>query len=631
MDKKEYEKIARRISTDILKDEGDRSEWLAQTKEVLELANQTKTEKTFPWTGASNIKLPLVLDAAIKFATRAYPEIIPNGEIVKASYTKDAERAKRVTSYMSWQLLENETNWEADTDKLLHMLPIVGHMFRKRFYCVSKQRTDSELIMPDKMICSEDGRRKTHIIIMPHSEVLSRQRSGEWRDDVELRDIKDVMEEQETYEIHESHTWLDLDGDGYEEPVIVVLWEDKILDISPRYEAKDVYKNAKGEIVRIEETCYIIEYTFIPNFTGGYYGVGFGQLLMPLTMAANSLMNQLVDAGTLANVQGGFISDKVKILSGKKNFEIGEWKKVSITNMNSTLAQEITPLPVKEPSQTLFSLLGLIIELTKELGSIKDILSGDTPASNMPATTTVALIEQGMKTFNAIYKRIYRSLRNEFKLLYKLNGQYLDMKEYFNFNDQENAIFQEDFESTGLDIIPQADPNLSSDMQRLSKAEALRQMIGQPGVDPKPILTMYLRALRIEEEMIEQILPPPPPPQEPAPDPKMLEMIQKLEIEQAKLKIKEDELAIERAKLAMQIETADYKNVETETRSIQNLAIAESMEVGQQLDIYKTQTEGILNEQRVEAPSSDPRVPQPTQRASRPVIGGNEPTEPGGA
>jgi chaperonin GroES len=624
--KDEYDRLAERVNTDYEADEEDRSDWLKSTEIAIEVANQVKKEKTFPYKGASNIKLPMILDASIKFATRAYSEIIPGGNVVKSSVIHEtdekAERAKRVTDYMSWQLLHDDVNWEADTDKLLHMLPIVGHMFRKRYYCSAKQRADSQLIMPDKICCSKDGRRKTQIHTdVPYSDILSKQRSGEWRD-VDLLENQEFekLEERPKFDLLESHCWIDIDNDGYEEPYVVIIEKEsmKVLSLKPRYEAKDVTRNAKQEIVRIEAIEYIIDYMFIPNFAGGYYGVGFGQLLMPLTEAANSLMNQLVDAGTLNNIQGGFVDERIKIKSGSQNFKLGEWKKANCSTIpGGRLVDGVMPMPTKEPSQTLFSLLGLIVEMTKDLGSVKDILSGDTPASNMPATTTVALIEQGMKTFSAIYKRIYRSLKNEFNLLYRLDGLYLDETEYFEYNDTKNPILREDFESDKLDILPQADPNLASDMQRLGKAEALKSTIGAPGVDPRPIMIAYYRALKIEEDMIEQILPPPQPA---PPDPEMLKMMKELEIEEAKLKLEEHKLRIKEIELTMAREKALVDNVKTQTESIKNLAVAEQTEVGNQLDLYQNKVERLTNERMAQS-QSNTDIPSRAEKPSRPVIG----------
>jgi chaperonin GroES len=603
LDQELLDKIGRRCHEGYTVDEKSRQPWLEQTKSAIELATQISKDKSFPWRGAANIKLPTITDAAVKFAARAYSEIIRDNQVVKAKVVGDdsdemkAARAERVSDYMSWQLMEKELEWEPDTDKLLHLLPITGHMFRKRYWHSAEKRTKSELCLPDSICINiqassiESCRRITHIIKdVTQNDVVSNQRSGTWLD-VELRpereqntNAKDHISDEDYYCFYEQCCWLDLDDDGYEEPYIVTFEREsmKVVRIVANYSEKCIQTNGDGEIMSIKPKCVYTDYIFIPALDGGYYGTGFGQMLEPLTRTANTLVNQIADSGSLNNLQAGYLSREIKIKSGNQRFQLGEWKRTEATA--AQLQSGVFPLPTKEPSPVLFNLLGLMMDLMKDLSSVKDVLAGDSPGSNIPATTVMALIEQGMKTFNAIYKRIYRSLKKEYKQLYYLNYDYLDDEEYYSVLDTDKTALRQDFETDDMDLLPVADPNMSTDMQRLARAEALKGAIGLPGVDPRPIIEQWLEAMRIPQSQIDQILPEQDPNGVP---PQVQAMIQEAESKMADIQIKEQELALRERELQIKAKETEYKAFESMTKAIKNLADAESAEQGSQLAVYK--------------------------------------------
>ena len=608
LDKERLNAIGQRCFEGYEVDEKSRESWLEQVTRAIELANQTAGEKTFPWKGAANIKLPTILDACVKFAARAYSEIIKDGRVVKVKVLGDdpdeskAARAERVGDYMSWQLTEKECEWESDTDKLLHSLPLVGHMFRKRYYCDNEQRTKSELCMPDTVCVNaeaaslESCRRFTHIIKnVPKNTIVGNQRAGIFRD-VEIStesgldpdDKRDLLHSQDYYCLLEQYCWLDLDEDGFEEPYIVTIEKEsmKVLRIVARYDDEGVSVNGRGQVMGVTPKSYFTDYIFLPALDGSYYGIGFGQMLEPLTRVANTLVNQIADSGALNNMQAGYLSKEVKVRSGRERFELGEWKRT--TASAEELRNGVFPLPTREPSPTLFNLLGLIMDLTQDLASVKDVLSGDAPGSNIPATTVVALIEQGMKTFNAIYKRIYRSMKREFKQLYDLNYEYLDEEEYFDVLDKQIQISREDFESDSLDIRPVADPVMSSDMQRLARAEALGQMIGMPGVNPRPIIEQRLEALKIPQSLQQEILPEQDPNGVP---PEVQAMIQEAESKMADIQLREQELE---QNMQLKQYELQIKAYEAMSKVIKNLADAEGVEAGQQLSAYKQMSDEML-------------------------------------
>ncbi len=578
-------------------DENSRKEWLQQVESAIELANQATQEKSFPWNGAANIKLPTILDACIKFAARASSELIKDDKVVKVSVLGDdpneekAQRAERVGTYMSWQLTEQEIEWEPDTDKLLHMLPLVGHMFRKRYYCSNEKRVKSELCMPKNVCVNKEAkslescRRFTHIIEnVDRNTIVGNQRAGVFRkieitseSGTEATEQRDLLDSQDYYTLLEQYCWLDLDDDGFEEPYIVTVEKNtkQVLRIVARYDDEGVTENDKGEVMGVKAKCYFTDYVFIPSLDGSYYGVGFGQMLEPLVRVANTLVNQIADSGALNNMQAGYLSREVKLKSGREKFELGEWKRT--TASAEELRNGVFPLPTKEPSPTLFNLLGMILDLTQDLSSVKDVMNGDAPGNNVPATTVVALIEQGMKTFNAIYKRIYRSMRKEFKQLFELNYDYLDEQEYFDVLDSQITVGKGDFESGSFDVRPIADPTMSSDMQRLARSEALGAMVGMPGVNPKPILEQRLDALKIPKSLQAEILPEQDPNGVP---PHVQAMMQEAESKMADIQLKEQELELKAREV-------NIKEFVAQVNSLKTMAEAEAIEPGQQLQMYK--------------------------------------------
>ena len=599
----QLQRIGRRVVENFGIDEGSRKDWLDRNKEAIRLANQIRKQKDWPWENAANVMLPLIADASIKFAARAYSEIIRDDQVVKGKVVgKDPDgskdqRAQRVGRYMSWQLTEKMEEWEEDTDKLLHMVSVVGHVFRKKYYSPTLKRCVSELCLPEKVCVNnsaanlKSARRVTHILDATHkNKVVEKQRAGIWRKvELDADPAEGEPNEEAYYNLLEQHCWLDLDDDGYEEPYIVTVHKDteKVLGLVVGYEPEDVRESDAGEILQIDRCLYFSDYKFIPPFDGGFYYIGFGALLAPGNEAANTIVNQLLDAGTAATVGGGFLSKEIKVKGGVYRFRPREFKRTEATA--EQLAKGIFPMPVNEPSPTLFNLLGLILELTQDLASVKDVLAGDTPGANVPATTVLALIEQGMKTFNAIYKRIYRSLSREFKLLYRLNHKYLDEEEYFTVLDEPETVYRDDFEPETLDIVPVADPFLSTDVQRLARVESMVQDIPL-GANPIPILRYKYETMRIDEGLIEEILKAP----EQGPNPELLKLEERAQEAAANAQLREREIDIKEQEFDLKATRQEAELVEILSKAIKNFADAEAAEAGIQMQEYQTQMQGML-------------------------------------
>lgn len=514
--------------------------WDALNEAAIKLAMQVKEEKTFPWPNAANIKYPLITTAAIQFAARAYPAIVDGWNVVKGKVLGEPTeekrlRAERIGQHMSWQLLEEMEEWEADTDQMLHVLPITGCMVRKTWFDPVMGRNRSEVIFPDKIVVNyfakDDCARITQVVEYAPHDVLGRVRAEVWAP-ITLEQHADSNEPEVFLEQH--RLW-DMDGDGYPEPYIVTVHKDtaKVVRIVARYDEKGVTMSAKGEVVSIKPVEYFTKYEFIPSLDGSWYPIGFGSLLNSLNETINATINQLLDAGTLSNMQSGFIGSGVGMKSGNLSFKPGEWKKVP--NDGPELRNSIVPLPVAQPSQVLFSLLGMMVEAAKDITATKDILTGETQGANQAVGTTLAMIEQGLKVFSAIYKRIHRALKRELGQLYRLNSLYLTNDQYYNFHDVEGVVARAEYETGDVGVIPVSDPTVVTDMQRLGRAQFLMQFMGNPMLDQREIMTRVLEAASIPDIktlMPEQQGPPPP-------DPKAIEAMAKVENEGKRIAIEE--------------------------------------------------------------------------------------------
>lgn len=556
LEKQQLHMIGKSVVEGFDTDLASRKPWEKDLESWTKLALQIADTKTFPWTGAANIKYPLLATAAMQFAARAYPTLVPsNGKIVKCRVVgadpdgQKTARADRISTHMSYQLLEQMDGWEEDMDKLLISLPIAGTVFKKTYWDAGKQQNCSKLVLPKNLVvnyyarCIEDAERISEVILMSQRKVKERQNEGIFLDTKLPRPSGDAILEQDRvnnafqlvsdddkttdYTLIEQHCFLDLDEDGYAEPYIVTVEYNsgRVLRIVPRFSDKDVLVNEKGKVVKIEPIQYYTKYDFIPNPDGGFYSIGFGRLLGPLNESSNTIINQLVDAGSLSNLQSGFIGKGLRIKMGEAKFSPGEWKAVNATG--DDIKKQIFPLPVRDPSPVLFNLLDLLLKSGKELASVAEIFVGKMPGQNTPATTTMATIEQGMKVFTAVYKRVYRSLAKEFQKLYVLNREYMNPQEYIEVLDQ--PVEQSDYMGSENDVIPAADPTAVSNQEKQAKVQALMQILQLGTINPMAVTKLYLEAFEIPnaESFINQ-----PQPQGPSPEQQQAEA--KLQLEQQK-------------------------------------------------------------------------------------------------
>ncbi|MCF4166344.1 co-chaperone GroES [Zavarzinia compransoris] len=561
-------------------DEASRADWKLRIERATKLAMQIAEEKSFPWPGAANVKYPMLTTAAIQFNARSYPAIVQGRDVVKPQVTgadrdgQKIKRAQRIAEHMSYQLTTEMVEWEEDTDRLLVMLPIVGCLFRKTWFDPVEGRPMSMMVPPEDLVVNYKAKsldsvpRISQVIRLYPNEVVERQRRGIYRD-VALAKPQDGDDDDAPMTFIEQHCRLDLDDDGYSEPYIVTIHEESttVVRIAPRFDREGVTMGRDGRVIAIAPVQYFTKYGFIPSPDGGFYDVGLGLLLDPINETSNAVINMLLDAGTLDNAGGGMIGKGLRIKERDSSTAPGVW--LPVESDGSALKDNIVPWPHKGPSPVLFQLLGMLIEAGKDIASVKDVLTGEQQQSNVPATTTLALIEQGMKVFTAIYKRIHRSLKQEFAKLYRINRLYVSPQAYANVLD-EPADPQADYRGGDCDVVPVSDPTIVTDMQRLGRAQFLMQFSGDPLIDQVEIRKRVLAAASIEDA--EKLLKPPGP-MPPPPD------LVRAESDAKRVQIEAIEAM---AKIALM-----------RAQAVKALADAEATEVGSQIDVYMAQLEAL--------------------------------------
>jgi chaperonin GroES len=596
--------IAAKVIEEYEIDLDSRNDWIDKNHDAMKLAMMVTEEKNYPFPKAANIKYPLIATAALQFNARAYPAIVAPDRVVKCKVRgrdvqgAKAARADRVSEHMSDQLLNGMPEWEADTDRLTIILPIEGSAFRKVWFDPALRRNVSRLIKADNFVVNywarsiEDAPRKTEKLRLYPYEIQERILDGRFMEfDYALgggvADDSDSPEEQARGDQNddsaphlflEQHRLLDLDEDGYPEPYIVTVHKatETICRIVANFSADTVTLTQDRRIASIRPESFFVHYQFMPNPDGGFYGLGLGWLLSATNETINSTLNMMMDAGHLASTQGGLISSVLGLREKSIQLKMGEWR---VVNTTGPINQAIMPIKYDGPNATLFQLLGLMIEAGKELASTKDVLTGDTPAT-APVGTTLALIEQGLQVFTSIYKRVHRTLKFEFQIMGRLNGQHVTPEEYAQFFDEEGVDPKADYDAKDMDILPVSDPQSVTKMQKLAKAQLVLEASKEaPFVDQREAMTRFFEAADVED--VEKLIPPPSPP-----DP---------EIE-----------AMAKRAAEAEVEEMEASSAQKFTAALKNLADAEAAEAGSQMGMYGQMLAILQAEHGMEMDINDP-------------------------
>ena len=508
-----------------------RDDWEQSYIKGLDLLGFKYEDRTEPFQGASGATHPVLAEAVTQFQSLAYKELLPADGPVRTRVMGKPDKAKsdqaeRVREFMNYQLMCEMPEYEPEFDQMLFNLPLAGSAFKKVYYdvplgrCVSKFVPAEDLVVPYSATSLDDADTIMHVIKMPANEMRKLQVSGFYAD-IELGTPSfsedEVKEEQrdlegtsgtskdEIFTLVECHTELDLDGfedmgqdgepTGIKLPYIVTVEETtgKVLSIRRNFDAQDPTRRRKD---------YFVHFKFLPGL--GFYGFGLIHMIGGLSRTATAALRQLLDAGTLSNLPAGFKMRGIRVRDEAQPLQPGEFRDVDAPGGRLDDAFKI--LPFKEPSQTLLSLMGVVVQAGQRFASIADMQVGD---GNQSAAvgTTVALLERGSRVMSAIHKRLYASMKKEFMLLSDVFAMYLPPEYPYDVVGGQRQVKATDFDAR-IDIIPVADPNIFSQTQRIQLAQTGLQMaMSNPGMHNlySAYKAMY-EALGVKD--IDALLPP---------------------------------------------------------------------------------------------------------------------------
>ena len=528
------------ISTDLRasyeEDLSSRSEWEETYTKGLDQLGVRYEERTQPFAGASGVTHPLIAESVTQFQAQAYKELLPSGGPVQTQILglQDQERedqAARVKDFMNYQITEVMEEFDPDMDQLLFYLPLSGSTFKKVYFDETKQRAVSkfvpaqDLVVPYSASDLQTAPRVTHVLRMDANQVRKLQVSGFYRDvelvkyDEDTDMVRQKVDEiqgtsksytDDVYTILEIH--VDLNIEGFEDmspdgeptgialPYIVSIDEGsgKVLSIRRNFEEG-------ADLARKQQ--YFVHYKFMPGL--GFYGFGLIHMIGGLGRAATSILRQLIDAGTLANLPAGFKARGVRVRNDDEPLQPGEWRDVDAPG--GDLRNSLVPLPYKEPSGTLAQLLAALVEGGRRFASLADQQTADANGQ-APVGTTVALLERGMKVMSAIHKRLHYAQKQEFRILARIFRDNLPQEYPYEVEGGNRTIYAQDFDNR-VDVVPVSDPNIFSMAQRVTLAQTQLQL-AQSNPQIHNLHAAYRRMYKaLEVQNIDEILPPPPTPQ----------------------------------------------------------------------------------------------------------------------
>ena len=547
LDPIELSRMANDVLASIHADKESRSEWEETYVDGLKYLGMHFDEtRSNPFQGSSGVIHPILAEAVTQFQAQAYKEMLPakgpvKTEIVGARSPEVDSQADRVQEFMNFYIMNVMQEYDPELDMLLFYLPLAGSAFKKVYFDAAVGRAMSKFIEPQDLVVPYEAtdlfsaERVTHVLRMSKNEIRKQQLAGFYADielagggvnfsrdeiDEEIDKIEGQSpgySEDRDRTVYEVHTILDLPGfedigpdgepSGLKLPYIVTIDDQsqKVLSVRRNYKEQDPLR---------QKINYFVQYKFLPGL--GFYGLGLSHMIGGLAKASTSILRQLIDAGTLANLPAGFKARGMRIRDEDDPLQPGEFRDIDTTG--ASLRENLIPLPIKEPSNVLMSLLGLLVESGKRFASIADMNVGDMNQA-MPVGTTVALLERGTKVMSAIHKRLYYSQRIEFQLLATVFAEYLPPVYPYQTGTGPQEVKGQDFDGR-VDIIPVSDPNIFSQSQRITMAQELLQMVqSNPEIHgPMGMYEAYRRmyaALGVDN--VESLLQPPPQPQPPMP------------------------------------------------------------------------------------------------------------------
>ena len=499
---RELSRIASDLIGEFEANKSSRQEWEDTYKNGLELLGFNYDERTTPFRGATGVTHPLLAEAATQFQAQAFNELLPAGGPVKTYVLGKDTREKqdqsmRVRQFMNYYITNVMEEYTPDMDQMLFYLPLAGSTFKKTYFDETMDRAVSKFVPAENLVVPYDTSdldtcpNTTQVIRMDLNDLRKRQVAGVYLDiDVipSQSDISDIRSETDRIEgfepsqidydctLLECH--VDLDLEGYEDlgqdgeptgikiPYIVTLSEDngQVLSIRRNFNEDDPLK---------KKIQYFTHFKFLPGF--GFYGLGLIHTIGGLSRTATTALRQLIDAGTLANLPAGFKARGLRIRDDDEPLQPGEFRDVDAPG--GAIRDSLMPLPFKGPDQTLFNLLGFVVQAGQRFATITDMKVGD-GNQNAAVGTTIAMLEQGSRVMSAVHKRLHYALRQEFKILARVMGDSLPQEYPYSVSGDDATIMASDFDQR-VDVVPVSNPNVFSQAQRIALAQSKLQLATQ--------------------------------------------------------------------------------------------------------------------------------------------------------
>ena len=496
----ELESLAAGLMKDYEYDKDARADWLKSYTDGLDLLGFTYEDRSKPFAGASGVTHPLLAETVTQFQAQAYKELLPpegpvRTQIIGEITSPVEEQAQRVKEFMNYQIAYEMEEYDQELDQMLFHLPLAGSAFKKVYYDAVKARAVSKFVPAEDVVIPymttdmESCERITHVVRMMGNELRKKQFGGMYRDIEISPSSTDPNEAQEKYNeldgvtetqnaedilLLEFHCDLDIPGfedkdvktgevTGIKLPYVVTVDEGtgKVLSI---------YRNYREDDPLRKKIQYFVHYKFLPGL--GFYGFGLIHMLGGLSRTATSALRQLIDAGTLSNLPAGFKARGLRVRDDDQPLQPGEFRDVDAPG--GAIRESLMLIPYKEPSQTLFALLGFVVDAGRRFAAIADQKLGEGSQAN-PVGTTMAILERGTKVMNAIQKRLHYAQRVEFKLLAKVFSESLPPQYPYAVRGGNRLIKQQDFDDR-VDILPVSDPNIFSMSQRVTLAQTQLQL-----------------------------------------------------------------------------------------------------------------------------------------------------------
>jgi hypothetical protein len=495
-----------RMSIDLLAlfaaDKASRSDWEQVYAKGLELLGLKVEERTKPFRGAAGAVHPMLTEAVVQFQSQAMKELMPadgpvRTKVMGKETIEKMQQAARVQDFMNYELTTVMEEYTPEMDQALFYLGYGGSVFKKVYFNAQLDRMVSKLVLADDLYIPYTGSsvmsqcpRITHRVPMDANEFRKRVIAGEYLDldiqpetsDPDQDQIQEGVDRQtglspsdQAEEVFLLEFQVDYDIPGFEDldedgeptgiklPYVVTLDEvsGKVLGVRRNWKEGDELKRRRN---------YFVHYVLIEGL--GAYGLGFVHLIGSLSKTATSALRQLIDAGTFSNLPAGFKAKGARIADSDTPIQPGEWRDMDAGG--AELQGSLLPLPYKEPSQTLFQLLGFTVDAGKRLANIADMQVGD-GNQNAAVGTTIALLERGSMVMSAIHKRLHYAQKLEFKLLAEGFGEYLPKEYPYDVPGASRKIKKADFDDM-VAILPVADPNIFSTAQRITLAQTQLQL-----------------------------------------------------------------------------------------------------------------------------------------------------------